>query len=360
MVALACGDHGGGPTAIDPLKGLASCSAAPFMATPLVPFENISSVAPLGNVGPPSHTFPTDHIYVYMTTVAVISMPAASVLTNVAVQHRTGGGLAPVDDYSLTFHPCADLQLQLGHVARLSARLSAQVGALDSSCGPSYQTGAFTYQGCGKNLNLKMAAGDAIGVSAISLDVYARDRRVSVSYVNPSRLNDPTGDFGDRHPACPIDYFTAPIADQLRSKLGPPGLIRTTPPVCGEVMQDVPNSAAGRWFHPGSPLNPEDPHLALIHNNVQPELALFSVGTSIPSIPSAGYTFTPMSSGRENLDFRYVTTVGEIECYSLFGNRRVLLELVSTSRIRLEGISPGPCGDPGTWAFSAGAVEFER
>jgi hypothetical protein len=360
LAALGCGDHFHGPTQVDPLKRLASCGSAPVLTVPLVPFDHISSIAPLGNVGPPGHTFPTDHIYVYMTTIAVISAPAASILASVAVSHRTGGGLAPVDDYDLTFYPCADLQLQLGHVARLAAQLSAKVGALTESCGPTYQTGGFTYQQCGKQVDIDLVAGQAIGTSAISLDVYARDRRVALTYVNPTRLNDPTGTFGDVHAACPIDYYVSSIADEWRSKLGPPGLIRTTPPVCGEIMQDVPNSAAGRWFFPGSPLSPEDPHLALIHNNVQPELALFSVGTSIPSIPSAGYTFIPATSGRENLDFRYVTTVGEIECYSLFANRRVLLQLVSTSRLRIEGISPGPCGDPPTWAFSTAAVEFER
>ena len=126
------------------------------------------------------------------------------------------------------------------------------------------------------------------------------------------------------------------------------------------AAHDVANTASGRWFRPGSPTYPEDPHLALAHDNYQPALAAFSVGTSIPSLPTGVYTFTPASTGRVNLDFQYVTTIGETECYSTSRNQRVLLQLVSASRLRVEGIGPGACGDPATWVLGAGAVEFER
>lgn len=343
-----------------PPQGLASCSAQPFLTVPLVPVANISSISPLGNLNPPPHTFPTDHIYLYMGVFGgAISAPSASVVSNVGLQHRTGGGQAAVDDYEVTFYPCRDVMMQLAHVAGLFPQFRAKVGALDD-CNPSYMTGGFTYQQCRKVVNIALAAGEAIGTTAPSLDVTARDRRVTLSYVNPARLSDPVGEFGDKHTACPLDYFEQSIADQMRAKLGPPGQVRTTPPVCGEVMQDVPNTAAGRWFHVGSPTSPEDPHLALAHHNVTPALAAFSIGTSIPSLPAGVYTFTPVSTGRVNLDFRYVTAIGEIECYSVTQNRRVFLQLVSASRLRVEGSGIGACGEPSTWTLSAAAADFER
>lgn len=361
LLVLACGDHGdGGPTGNGPPPGLASCNSPQFLTVPLVPIGNISIISPLGNLNPPPHTFPTDHIYLYMSIPAPISAPSAIVVTSVGLQHRTGGGQPSVDDYDVTFYPCADVRMWLGHVANLFPKFSAKVGALDGSCNALYQTGGFTYQQCRKAVNITMAAGEAIGMSAASLDVQARDRRVTLSYVNPTRLSDPIGEFGDKHTACPIDYFDASLAELLRSKLGPPGQIRTTPPVCGTVMQDVPNTAAGRWFHPSSPTFPEDPHLALAHDNILPSLGAFSVGTSIPSLPSTVYTFTPASTGRVNRDFQFVTTIGEIECYNVSRNQRVLLQLVSASRIRVEGIGPGVCGEPSTWMFGAGAVDFDR
>ncbi|HEY5544668.1 MAG TPA: hypothetical protein VIK50_01325 [Gemmatimonadaceae bacterium] len=362
-LALGCGNHGGngGPTGLGPPGGLANCSAPQFLTTSLVLFENIRFISPLGNLNPPPHTFPTDHLYFYMAVAtAAIVAPGDIVVTEVLVQHRTGGGQPDLDDYSVTFFPCADVMIQLGHVARLGTQFSAKVGALDGECAAPYPTGGFTYQQCRKSVNVSMAAGEAIGVTGGTLDVFARDRRVNVSWANPARLSDAVGDFGDRHVACAIDYFVAPIGDQLRSKLGTQGAVRRTPPVCGDVAQDVVNTAAGRWFQPGSPTYPEDPHLALAHDNVVPSLGVFSVGTSIPSLPANVYTFPPVPIGRTNLDFRYVATVGEIICYTVSRNQRVLLQLVSAVRLKVEGIGPGACGDPGTWAFSAGAVEFER
>jgi hypothetical protein len=362
IAAAACGDKNNGPTSTTggPPPGLAACGSAPFLTVPLVSAANIFAVSPLGNLNPPPHTFPTDHIYLYMNPPSAIYAPGSVVLTNVVVQHRTGGAQPPVDDYVLVFYPCADVQLGLAHVANLSVQLRTRVGTLDGVCNPSYQTGGFTYQQCSKTVDISLAAGDGIGTSAASLDVFARDRRVTLSWVNPARLSDPDGTFGDKHVACPIDYFVASVADPMRAKLGAPGAIRTVPPVCGEVMQDVPNTAAGRWFHPGSPNNPEDPHLALAHDNVTPGTGAFSVGTSIPSLPPGVYKFTPAPTGRVNLDFRFVQTLGETECYEVTSNRRVLIQLVTVTRLRIEGFGTGTCGAPASWAMTSAAVDFDR
>ena len=40
-------------------------------------------------------------------------------------------------------------------------------------------------------------------------------------------------------------------------------------------------TAAGRWFRFDSPTYPEEPHLALVHDNFNPGLGVFSVGTPI-------------------------------------------------------------------------------
>ena len=84
------------------------------------------------------------------------------------------------------------------------------------------------------------------------------------------------------------------------------------------------------------------------------------VGTSVLSLPTGAYSFTPASSGRVSLDFAHVITIGEIECYTVTGNRRVLLQLASVSRLRIQGFGTGACGDPATWLLDAGAVEFDR
>jgi hypothetical protein len=357
-LALGCGDHGGNSItggSIGPPPGLSSCTASPFLTVSPIPPAALATIAPLGALNPPSHTFPTDHIYFYKQVGAQLASPGTGVVTNVVVQHRTGGGLAPFDDYNIRMFPCADLMLQFGHVSSLAAVILAQVGALDGNCQPAYVTGGFTYQQCYADVNIAVSAGQIIAFVSLTLDVWARDRRVTMTYANDARLVDPVGPFGDKHVVCALDYFVASVGDQLRSKIP-----RTAPPVCGDIAQDVPNTAAGRWFHTGSPNLPEDAHLALAHDNLTPSLEVFSVGTSIPSLPAGAYSFTPASSGRVNLDFALVTTIGEIECYTVTANRRVLIQLASVSRLRIQGFGTGACGDPATWILDASAVEFDR
>ena len=66
-----------------------------------------------------------------------------------------------------------------------------------------------------------------------------------------------------------------------------------------------------------------------------------------------------------NLDFPLVTANGQIYCYQSFVPsgpvpRHVLLQLVSASRVRIDGVLGGSCGDPSTWVFTPGAREFTR
>ncbi len=87
---------------------------------------------------------------------------------------------------------------------------------------------------------------------------------------------------------------------------------------------------------------------------------MFSVGTSISSLPSRTYTCTLTATGRVNLAFRFVTTIGETEGYAVSANERVLLQLVSATRLRIQGIGSGTCGDLSTWILGTGAVAFKR
>ena len=55
----------------------------------------------------------------------------------------------------------------------------------------------------------------------------------------------------------------------MQAKLGrfDGGYMRTTPPICGTIEQVCGRQRqSGIGTHPGSPDNPEDPHLSLIDN----------------------------------------------------------------------------------------------
>jgi hypothetical protein len=68
-VTVACG--GSGVSGPDPVPGGPSPAPAPSPATFVLrasPIEvsNLDLILPLGNLSPPSHTLPTDHIYFYV------------------------------------------------------------------------------------------------------------------------------------------------------------------------------------------------------------------------------------------------------------------------------------------------------
>jgi len=75
---------------------------------------------------------------------------------------------------------------------------------------------------------------------------------------------------------------------------------------------------------------PEDPHMALVHNNINPAQAVFSIGTSFTGVETGGYSFTPSASGLVNPDFSRVTADGKVYCFetSLNGYKLKLKERI--------------------------------
>jgi hypothetical protein len=368
LPACKGGGDGTGPTAP---SGVAACSGTQVLTVSPVVLSALQFIAPLGNLNPSGHVFPTDHIYLYSLFASGGSTPAAVVspgnitITTIARQTRSGGGQPDFADYSMQFFPCADVFMNFGHLSSLSADLLAQAGSFDAGCTPSYVTGGFTYQQCYKATSIRLAAGATIGTmggpSEGALDLGAFDRRTTpLAYVDPGRVTGGGGDFTGLHDVCPIDYFSTGIADAMRALLGLGAQRRTVAPVCGTAMQDVANTAQGRWYF-GSTTN-DDPHLALVHDNVNPAQPAFSVGTSVPSVPAGVYLFTPAATGRLNADFDRVTADGNIYCYQLSNSsaRHIFVQLVSSNTLKIEGVVGSACGDPTTWSFTAAAVQFQR
>src|SRR4029079_5020668 len=62
-MSIACGKSSSSSTSPSPTPGGSSATFA-FRASPIAP-SAIEFIAPLGNLNPPDHTLPTDHIYLY-------------------------------------------------------------------------------------------------------------------------------------------------------------------------------------------------------------------------------------------------------------------------------------------------------
>ena len=140
-------------------------------------------------------------------------------------------------------------------------------------------------------------------------------------------------------------------------------VLRTAPPLCGTIDQDVPGTAQGDWYHAGSPDSPEDPHLALAHDNVVVSSGVFSSGTSIPGLQGLGtLLFSPAHSGRVQREFSEVVADGNEYCYDSFTNlvgSILVLKMPDAFSLQIEKQTAASCG-AGPWTLSGAAVSFTR
>ena len=357
-VVAACSSDSSGPD----LSGLPGCSAATLLTVTPMALGDIREISPLGNLNPSGHVFPTDHIYFYANypgpAVTVVS-PGTIRVTQALLQKRTGVG-PEFDDYGLDFYPCTGQHFYFAHLASIAPGLATQLGALDASCNAPYMTGGYTFTQCRKSVSVDLAAGDTIGTAggptegALDLGLIDGDS-AALAFVDPGRVNSTT-----LHAGCPIDQFTADVRDSLRLRLQVNGTPRTIAPVCGTVMQDVANSAQGRWYFDAT--TQEDHHLALVHENWDPTIGAFSIGTEVPGTGPTVFMFTPSTTNRTNRDFNLVTADGNIYCYQLTNfSGHVFTQLVSGTQLKIEVVGSGAtCGDSTTWAFTGNAVTFAR
>lgn len=358
MAVWACSKDSTGPD----LSGLPACGAATRFTVSPLQLPDIREIAPLGNLAPPGHTFPTDHMYFYplIGPGVPIASPGQIRVTQVTLQKRTGNGQPEFDDYGLDFYPCPSEHFYFAHVSAIDPSLLAAFGSLGSGCGAPYETGGYTFQQCRKTVKVDVAPGAPVGTAGGpnqgALDLGGNDDAAPpLAYIDAARQ---TGSAGT-HAVCPLDYFTADVGDSLRARLAVNGNQRTAPPVCGTIAQDVAGTAQGRWFFDAT--GQEDHHLALVHQNWDPAIGAFSIGTQVPGTSPTVLQFAPVGTGRLNRDFSGVSADGKLYCYEPNNaTGHVFIQLPSATQLKIEVTSSGACGDSTTWAFGAGVATFAR
>src|SRR5712671_3530150 len=110
VLAARCGKN---PAAPD-----ANCGSGLSFTVLPVPFSAISSATPIGWMGPPGHTIPTDHGGFYVAGTGItLSSPGPFRITGVRTSHylastfRTGQS-----DYTVNGNLCNGYQLTLAHL----------------------------------------------------------------------------------------------------------------------------------------------------------------------------------------------------------------------------------------------------
>ncbi len=350
-----------------------ACDGGPYFTSVPIDTQYLRSSIPLGNLNPSGHTFPTDHIYFNFTDDAQdipVYAPGDVTVTTISSSENLWAN-PPFTDYSINFRVCEDIEAYYIHVHDLSPTLAqAFAEHADEDC-DTYETGGRTFRNCWAEVEVPVGAGELVAHTAragqtnfdMGLYDYSRDAQ---AMANPARWE--AGRDSYLYTRCPIDYYTTDIKQTLAATFGdwgddPEIQPRTIEPVCGTIAQDVPGTAAGIWFLATETDTPtrEDPHLALVHDNIDPTLGTHSIGTSLAElgIPSGVYYYQPTHSGAYNREISEVTPGQTVYCYDGYGgavtdftDRAILIQLADRRTLRMGPAPDSSCGD-GPWELGA-------
>ncbi len=365
---------------------LPSCGGR-FTLFNLFPVNDPSLVAitPLGHNFPPGHTFPADHMYFNFNESTSAQMginlyaPSDGWVVQTTRNEYNGGGPLPgVDqDYFLAFSPCQEVKLNFLHVVSVAPEIANPAGPTSSQCTP-FSSGGENGSNCVTTMQVAVKQGQVLGTGLISDFGPLEDTRVQLQgFVNPSRHDLNRG-------FCPVNYFVPSVQAAMNALLGVNNGASLTPrviaPTCGTIVQDVAGTVQGDWYFPGAPNMPEDPHMALIHDNVFASTAVFSLGSSFPNVPTNVYDVFPKTVAdgtRIDYDFNLVAD-SQTYCYDNFvdlfegtgghsadptlaGHIAVLQMDASLQDLTIEFQNPGTgCAAAAPWSFGANAVHFLR
>lgn len=299
-----------------------SCpQGALFSIIPMDP-KDFRAFRPLGFPQPPIHILGAKHSNF---TINLPGAPAVSgkpvrfpsdawVTEIVSTESREGTG------FQITFYPCREFKSYLFHLGTISAALEAELKGKNAVCQDLDFGAGGKIRKCSARVLLMVRAGDPVGGSDQfgGVDWGGVDLRVNQPFANLSRYD---GDYP--HYVSPVDYTTSEVRALFDPKLGSlDGKVRrTAEPRTGTLMQDVPGTAQGNWFTPGTNfMNTQDfgPWLALLHDYVDPSLPIFSMGSSVQGLRLGLYAFTPQASGTVNRDFADVRPDGKTYCHERF------------------------------------------
>lgn len=301
---------------------LPNCSGKTFSTFP-VDLSSVYVISSLGAIGPPGHTFPTEHSFIHLHATGTspkkydVYAPADVYLTHV----REASGLTKDPfDYTIYFALCKDIVGYYNHVKELSKEVKKILES--EKCLDFNQQGV-----CAKNIFSRVDAGTALGkVGAIqgNFDFGLIDLSKTNFFANPDR-------YGTRslHVRCPYEYFSEPRKQKLLSLID-----REGPSKCGVVAQDIFGTLKGNWFYGDARADLSSDwngHLSFV--DVDPGTQIVSIGGTI-SEPKT-ISFTPKTSGISNIGFELVTPDGKIYCYS-DGSSKVLVQLISDEDLRVE------------------------
>jgi len=345
-----------------------------ILTAPLMDPKYISQLTPLGNINPPGHTSPVDHIYFATDFPGRIPLlaPADAAITDITeiLKADSSGKYIP-SGYVVRYIVCDGLVLDFASYTSLIKSLRDELSNQKPNCKygilkPGH-TGGPEGQ-CYFSVKYKVKSGEEIGwVQAVKngqsydlpFEIWAANyNKPARSDVNWNFYND------DRyaHSMCTFDLYAGDLKKQFYSKFG--GMVvrgddkqknyvfvqRTIQPVCGQVNQDVVGTIQGMWYGGDSSekdLEFQGKGLAFLHNNIDPTQGEISIGGNVTK--QAGVImFQPTHSGKINREPSEVKSDGKIYCYNSDQGGtgvggKVLVQLIDAHHVRVEHLA-GSCG----------------
>lgn len=247
LALSGCGSNGNSPTSpgydwTTAPSGLGGTLS--FTRSPIDPAV-IEYITPLGNLNPPGHTLPTDHIYFY---------------------HHLFHRAAPQFD---VFAPAS------GVVATVMRNGDDQI-YIWSSSKHMYYLGHVMLEGA-FSIGQQITAGQRLGTTSAAsfgLDLGVINKDITVPFISPARYSG-----NSLNVDAPLKYFTDPLKAQLYALVEGTGVNRD-----GQINFDQPGRLAGNWFHESLPVGETfQPtgwarHLAFVRDNRDPSLIRISAG----------------------------------------------------------------------------------
>lgn len=316
------------------LDSLPPCTGQKLTVSPVDQFTEIS---PLGNLAPPGHTIPTEHLYIHIsggrTTTSTVPLKAPGDVYLLSVSSDPDDIAPERSEYVLRFALCKDVFIYFNHVKGISDQLKTWLSEI--SC-EQYTVGS--PDSCTKQIFQKIPASTVIGeVGHLqgNFDLGAYDYRTSLSFANPDRYGELDSNNGLWRPrsfyiVCPLDLFEDSVKNQLLQKI-----TGSNTPKCGKTIYDVKGTLQGNWFfgNARADIGPASGLLSFVYDNENPSEGQVSIGGTLtdPKILS----FTPSATGTINRKFDQVTADGKIYCYS-DGSQKVIAQLTKADEIKAE------------------------
>src|SRR5580765_4767624 len=264
----------------------------------------ITSITPLGNLNPPGHTLPTNHVYFGHGTPGIpVVAPGSGV-----VQVVTRGS-----DDSVLVRAAAGISYTMAHLI----------------ADPSITNGA------------SLTGGQRIGATssqAMALDLGVSNDAVTLFFVRPERYIP-----GTIHADSPLKYFQEPLKSALYAKVR-----RNAADKDGKIDFDRAGRLSGNWFVEGlaaadtenSANGPR--HLAFVRDVEEPSLVRISIGGSLSVF---GAFYVPDGTA----DPADVTASSGLISYRLLTNPQragtgvglLIVQMLDDNRIRIETVPGG-------------------